>query len=40
MELWIFILSAFVAFLIALLTVRFQAVKAAMIDPVKSLRYE
>jgi putative ABC transport system permease protein len=40
MELWIYFLSAFVAFVIAFLTVSIQAVRAATIDPAKSLRYE
>jgi putative ABC transport system permease protein len=37
---WIFVLSAVIAFVIAVLTISFQAVKAAMADPVDSLRYE
>ena len=37
---WIFIITAVVAMLITLLTVSFQAVKAAMANPVKSLRAE
>jgi putative ABC transport system permease protein len=37
---WVFFLSAFAALLIALLTVGFQAMKAAMANPVKSLRTE
>jgi putative ABC transport system permease protein len=37
---WIFVLSAVLAFVIAMLTISFQAVKAAMADPVDSLRYE
>ncbi len=37
---WIFVLSAVLAFAIAMLTISFQAVKAAMADPVDSLRYE
>ncbi len=36
----IFILSGISAFLIAYLTVSYQSLKAARIDPVKSLRYE
>ena len=36
-RLWIYILAALLAFLIALLTISFQAVKAALTDPVKSL---
>jgi len=38
--LWIFVLSALVAFTIALLTISFQALKAATANPVDSLRYE
>jgi len=37
---WLFILSAFIALLIALLTVSSQTIKAATMNPVKSLRYE
>lgn len=37
---WVFILSAAAAVIIALLTISFQAVKAAMANPVKSLRTE
>lgn len=37
---WVFVLSGVLAMLIALFTVSFQAVKAAMINPVKSLRSE
>ncbi|TKK68280.1 FtsX-like permease family protein [Ilyomonas limi] len=37
---WIFILAAFIASLIALITVSFQAVRAAIANPVKSLRTE
>jgi putative ABC transport system permease protein len=40
MELWIFLLSGAVALLIALITVSYQALKAAVTDPVRSLRYE
>lgn len=36
----IFILAALISLLIAIFTVGFQAVKAALMDPVKSLRYE
>jgi putative ABC transport system permease protein len=36
----VFILSGFMALVIALLTVSFQAIKAAIADPVDSLRYE
>jgi len=37
---WIFVLSAAIALVIAMLTISFQAVKAALADPVNSLRYE
>ncbi len=37
---WVFLLAAFAAILIALLTVGFQAMKAALTNPVKSLRTE
>lgn len=37
---WIFIAAAAVAFIIALLTISFQAVKAALANPIESLRYE
>ncbi|MCK4646995.1 MAG: ABC transporter permease [Candidatus Aminicenantes bacterium] len=37
---WVFILSAGLAFLIALVTVCFQAIKAALSNPVDALRYE
>lgn len=37
---WIFVLAAAVALLIALLTVSFQSIKAAMANPVKSLKAE
>jgi putative ABC transport system permease protein len=37
---WIFFAAAFGALLIALITVSFQAIKAAMANPVKSLRTE
>jgi putative ABC transport system permease protein len=37
---WVFALSAIIAFVIALATLGFQAIKAAMANPVKSLRTE
>ena len=37
---WIFVLSGGIALLIAILTVGFQAIKAATANPVESLRYE
>jgi len=37
---WVFVLAAFIALAIALLTVSFQAIKAAIANPVKSLRTE
>jgi len=37
---WVFVLSLVVALMIALLTVSYQALKAALINPVKSLRNE
>lgn len=37
---WMFVMAALIALLITLVTVSFQAVKAALINPVKSLRSE
>lgn len=37
---WVFVLAAFVALLIAFFTVSFQSIKAAMANPVESLRGE
>jgi putative ABC transport system permease protein len=37
---WVFAIAGFMALLIALLTVSFQAIKAAVANPVKSLRTE
>jgi len=39
-SLWVFILTGIVAILIALVTVSFQSIKAALANPVKSLRTE
>jgi putative ABC transport system permease protein len=39
-EWWVFLLAGLIAILIALITVSFQAIKAAMANPVKSLRSE
>ncbi|MBS1975361.1 MAG: FtsX-like permease family protein, partial [Bacteroidetes bacterium] len=39
-EWWVFLLAAFIALFIALLTVSVQAIKAAIANPVKSLRTE
>jgi len=38
--LWLFLFSGFLALTIALMTVSYQAVKAARTDPVRALRYE
>ncbi|HEY8659103.1 MAG TPA: ABC transporter permease [Hanamia sp.] len=37
---WVFVLSAILALIVALITVGFQAIKAALSNPVKSLRSE
>ncbi len=37
---WVFLLSAAMALVIAILTVSFHAIRAALSDPAKSLRYE
>jgi putative ABC transport system permease protein len=37
---WVFLISGLLALVIALLTVSFQAVKAALVNPVESLKYE
>ena len=37
---WVFLLGAMVMIIIALLTLGFQTIKAAMANPVKSLRTE
>ncbi len=40
MGIGLFVLAGLIALLVALLTVSFQAIKAALNDPVESLRYE
>lgn len=40
LEWWMFALAGLLAVIIALLTVSFQSVKAALVNPVKSLRSE
>jgi putative ABC transport system permease protein len=37
---WVFVVAGIVALLIALLTISFQSIKAAIANPVKSLRTE
>jgi putative ABC transport system permease protein len=37
---WVFVLAGGIAFLIALLTVSYQSLKAALSNPVKNLRTE
>jgi len=39
-ELWVFIASTILALLVAFCTVSFQAIKAALANPVRALRYE
>ena len=40
MDWWVFVLAGLIAASIALLTVSFQSIKAALMNPVKSLRSE
>jgi len=37
---WIFVLAAAISVMIALITISYQAIKAAVANPVKSLRME
>jgi putative ABC transport system permease protein len=37
---WVFVVAGIIAFLIAFATISFQAIKAAIANPVKSLRSE
>jgi len=39
-KLWLFVLSGLLALMVALFTVSYQAIRAAGVNPVKSLRYE
>ncbi len=39
-SIWTFILAAAIAMLIAIATISFQAIKAAIANPVEALRYE
>jgi putative ABC transport system permease protein len=39
-QLWSFITAALASILIALMTISYQSIKAAMSNPIKSLRYE
>jgi ABC-type antimicrobial peptide transport system permease subunit len=40
MSVWVYVLAGGAAMIVALVTVSFQAVKAARANPVESLRYE
>lgn len=40
MAIWVFVLSAMLAVIVALMTISYQALKTACINPVESLRYE
>jgi hypothetical protein len=40
LEWWIFVAAALVSLLVALLTISFQTIKAAVANPAKSLRTE
>jgi putative ABC transport system permease protein len=40
MELWMYVLGVIIAFLIAILTISFQAIRVALQNPINSLKYE
>lgn len=40
LEIWIFIIAATITICVAILTVSYQSIKAALVNPVKSLKYE
>jgi putative ABC transport system permease protein len=40
LSIWVFVIAAFASVLIAVFTISFQAIKAALANPVKSLRTE
>jgi putative ABC transport system permease protein len=40
MQWWVFVVAGFVAVIIAFVTISFQALKAAVANPVKNLRTE
>jgi len=40
LEWWMFVLAGIISFIIAMVTLSFQAIKAAITNPVKSLRTE
>jgi ABC-type antimicrobial peptide transport system permease subunit len=40
MKWWVFVLAGMLAMVITMITISFHAIKAAMADPVKSLRTE
>jgi putative ABC transport system permease protein len=40
LEIWTFFLAAMIALTIAMITISYQSIKAALADPANSLRYE
>ncbi len=40
LSIWTFLAAGLIALIIALLTISYQSVKAALADPVKSIQYE